>query len=280
MSIREETVELEELNSVMLPGTLEDCFEMYREQLLCAVCKPQLEDRLNWLLHEIRTLRKETDAIIGFSDIFDPFLGVPHGLSKLPIGTTVAVPAMPSTIIASLPVTAPLRRIAAEETYRLSSQMSNYETEEIALLCKVAKAGYADENELPADREQMLYYAASNGSKLVVDYLIGNSAVLRSVPYRSITFPPLVEQARTDLKDFFAEHQEQLFSIERSLRCYTDEEIRVLTLDARTLFRSPGVRHFGACNQCLNRLFEWQQTLREFQELEIQKREIPGQIDA
>ena len=268
---------LDDLNWMMLPGTLEDSFEAHRENLLQAACEPFSEERLTWWLREVKALRQETDPLIGFNDIFDPFLGKPHGMAKLPPGTIVVLPPVPSAIVTNLPPKAPLVELAGFEAARLAESMANYGDEEVAALCTIATAGYADAGPTSIGRRpEMIDYIAANASLRVLEYLGKNYSVLSSLPYRQVVFPDMVEERRNRLREYIAENP-SLFS-ERDLECYTEEDIRAITHDVRTLVLSPRVRHFGLCRLCLTRVSSWQTSLAEFQKLATAG--VPHRLDA
>lgn len=262
---------LDDVNLMMLPGTLEDCFEAHREALLQEACEPYSEDRLLWFLDEMKKLRGETDEQVGFNDIFDPFLGVPHGTERLPVGNVVTVPPVPTTILAEAPAVSPLAALADRETTYLWRRLERYEDEEIAGLCKIATAGYVDTDAMTGSREAMVRYIAVNGSSRIKDFLAANIAILRSVLPRQVQFPDAVSSRRKSLLEYIPTRPE-VFEVtprppEYFLECYTEDEIRAITLDVRTLALSPRFRHLGLCRKCLNRLIYWQKQYASFQQM-------------
>jgi hypothetical protein len=69
---------LDVLNKFMLPGSLEDCFQAYREELIKRVGERFNDNLQCWFLREISVLRGE-EELTSVVQACDPFLHLPSG---------------------------------------------------------------------------------------------------------------------------------------------------------------------------------------------------------
>jgi len=51
---------------------------------------------------------------------------------------------------------------------------------------------------------------------------------------------------------------------EKDFACYTEDEIRAFTFDARKLFLTERARHLGICSRCRKRLDYWSRLVEQF----------------
>ena len=253
---------LDVLNKFMLPGSLEDCFQAYREELIKRVGESFNTNLQSWFLREISVLRggEEFTSVV---QACDPFLHLPSGCDSLPPGTQIAVPPLPTMIVDSTPDPAGnLKRLTRQEFELLRSRLQMYTDDEIDNFGKLALAGYVAPDIILPTPESVVSFIAINAGAKLEQYLINNLHLWKAVPRRQIHFPDMVAVRRKQLEETFAANNREALRPEE-LACYTDEELALMGRDVRILTLLPN-RHLSICRWCLNRMISRQAVVDHF----------------
>jgi hypothetical protein len=252
---------IQELNQYILPSTLMESFDAYREEAYKEATKAITPSTLAWFLDMLNRYRGPEDRKESLLEVFDPSMfTVNHPAWETPPGMTIDLPALTSDIAARAEKGSEMAEVAREEIREFREHADTYDDEELMELGRIAIAGLADSVRMFRDREDAIRYLALNASTEMEDLWAADDAAWLNAPARRIEFPDMVERRKEQLLagKGTAPMREQDFS------CYSDDEVRSFAFDMRSLFIHDRSRHLAVCTRCQTRLESWTKLLSDF----------------
>jgi hypothetical protein len=251
----------QELNQYILPSTLMESFDAYREAAYKEVIRSIAPSSLAWFLDILNQYRGPEDRKDSLLEVFDPSMfTVDHPAWQTPPGTAIELPALTSEIAARADRGSEIAEVARGEVRRFWEHADTYDDAELMELGEVAIAGLADPGRTFRDREDVIRYLALNASAEMEDLWATDDTPWAYAPARHIEFPDMVERGKEQLLAGKGTPRMR----EEDFCCYSDNEVRSFALDMRSLFVHDRARHPAVCTRCQTRLRSWTKLLREF----------------
>jgi hypothetical protein len=252
---------IQELNQYILPSTLMESFDAYREEAFEEAIRSIAPSTLAWFLDLLNRYRGPGDRNESLLEVFDPSMfTVNHPAWEMPPGTAIDLPALTSDVAARAERDSELAEIARSEIRQFREHADTYDDAELMELGAIAIAGLGDPGRTFHDREDVLRYLALNASTEMEDLWATDDTAWANAPVRHIEFPDMVARRKEKL---LAE-KDTLSIREADFCCYSDDEVRSFALDMRTLFVHDRARHLAICRRCQMRLKSWTKLLNEF----------------
>jgi hypothetical protein len=263
---------IEELNQYMLPSTLMECFDAWREEAYKQAIRSIPKSSLGWFLDMLNRFRGPEDRKESLFEVFDPSLfTVDHPAWQSPPGTVIELPALTSEIAAKADRESEFAEAAREEVREFREHADPYDDEELMQLGAIVVAGLGDQRRTFQNRDAVIRYLALNASPRMEDLWVSDDSEWLEAPRRRIEFP-----------DMLAWRKEQLLRgdgppslREQELICYSEDEIRRFGLDIRSLFLHDRPRHLAICSRCQARLESWMKQLRDFDQQTLEPARRP-----
>jgi hypothetical protein len=263
---------IQELNQYILPGTLMECFDAYREEAYRQALSSIPKTTVAWFLDMLNRFRGPDDRKESLLEGFDPSMfTVNHPAWERPPGTVIDLPALTSEVTANAKKDSEMAEIAREEIRRFREHADTYDDEELMQLGSIAIAGLADQGRTFQNREAVVRYLALNASTGMEDLWAGDDTDWLEAPTRHIEFPDMVARRREQLLS--GEGPANLR--ERDFACYSDDEVRAFALNMWSLFLHDRARHLVICSRCRSRLGSWTKLLRDFDKNTILQQRRP-----
>jgi hypothetical protein len=246
---------LRELDELMLPSTLLDCFEIYRKGQVEKAASCFNHNELSWFLDSINRLRGVADQKDELELVFDPMMyTVGHPSWELPPGRRIDVPPLNSEVLRRVSSNATLAVLAKQETSRLLELTDSYMDEDIFGFARIAAAALCDGTPGFADRWEAVRYLAIHGSSQIEDYWVKDDTLWEMMPVRRIELPDIVE----DRKQALLQHRSADPLIQQvDLECYAEDEVKNFAFDTSKLLLSGKGKHLALCGRCQNRIRYW-----------------------
>jgi hypothetical protein len=252
---------LQELNQYILPSTLMESFDAYREEAFKEAIRSIAPSTLAWFLDLFNRYRGPGDRNESLLEVFDPCMfTVNHPAWEMPPGTAIDLPALTSDIAARAERDSKLAEIARSEIRQFREHADTYDDAELMELGAIAIAGLGDPGRTFHDREDVLRYLALNASTEMEDLWATDDTAWANAPDRHIEFPDMVARRKEQLLEGKGAPRLR----EADFSCYSDDEVRSFALDMRSLFIHDRARHLAVCRRCQTRLKSWTKLLSEF----------------
>jgi hypothetical protein len=252
---------IQELNQYILPSTLMESFDAYREEGYKEAIRSIAPSSLAWYLDMLNRYRGPEDRKESLLEVFDPSMfTVNHPAWEKPTGTAIDLPALTSEIAGRAEKGSEMAEIAREEVREFREHTDTYDDAEFVELGRIAIAGLADSGRTFRDREDAIRYLALNASAKMEDLWATDDTAWIKAPARHVEFPDMVERRKEQLLAGKGTPRMR----EEELRCYSDDEVRSFALDMRSLFIHDRARHLAVCTRCQTRLESWTKLLSEF----------------
>lgn len=188
---------IQELNQYILPSTLMECFDAYREEKYKEAIKTIPEATLAWFLDMLNRYHGPEDKKESLVEVFDPSMYTEnHPAWDSPPGTVIELPALTSEVVALAEKESEMGDVAQEEILEFRIQADTYDDNELIQLGEIAKAGLADEKTIFYEREKVIGYLALNASARIEDLWVADAADWIEAPVRKIKFPDMVARRR------------------------------------------------------------------------------------
>jgi hypothetical protein len=263
---------IQKLNQYILPGTLMESFDAYREEAYRQAVSSIPKTTVAWFLDMLNRFRGPEDRKESLLKVFDPSMfTVNHPAWETPPGTVIDLPALTSEVAANAKKDSEMAEISREEIRRFREHADTYYDEELMQLGSIAIAGLADQGRTFQNREAVLHYLALNASTGMEDLWAGDDTDWLEAPTRHIEFPDMVARRREQLLS--GEGPANLR--ERDFACYSDDEVRAFALNMWNLFLHDRARHLVICSRCRSRLGSWTKLLRDFDKNTILQQRRP-----
>ena len=263
---------IQELNQYVLPSTLMESFDAYRDERYKEAIKAVPGSTLAWFLEMLNRYRGPENRKESLLEVFDPCMYTEnHPAWDSPPGTVIELPALTSEIAVMAEKGSELAEIAREEIRAFRNHVDTYDYDELIHLGELAKAGLADQKTVFQTREEIIRYVAVNASAEMEDLWVADATAWLEAPMRRIEFPDMVLRRREQmlLGQLAPALKEQDFV------CYTDNEVRSFACDMRGLFLHDRSRHLAICSRCRTRLKCWTKLLQEFGHHALQQQRRP-----
>jgi len=263
---------IQKLNQYILPSTLMECFDAYREEKYREAIKTVPEATLAWFLDMLNRYRGSEDKKESLLEVFDPSMYTEnHPAWESPPGTVIELPALTSEVVSLAEKESELAEVAREEILEFRIQADTYDDNELMQLGEIAKAGLADQKKVFETREEVICYLALNGGARIEDLWVADATEWLEAPVRKIKFPDMVARRRDQML-----HGQLAPALkEDDFVCYTDKEVRSFACDMRSLFLHDRSRHLVICSRCRTRLKCWTKLLQEFGHHALQQQRRP-----
>jgi len=262
---------VEELNQYILPSTLMQCFDAYREENYKEAIKLVPEPTLAWFLVLLNRYRGPEDRKDSLLEVFDPSLYTEnHPAWERPPGRIIELPALTSEIVDRAQKDSEMTKVAGQEILHFRDHADTYDDEELMQPGAIAKAGLADMEKAFETRDEVVRYLALNASSRIEDLWVAGASEWLEAPARRIEFPDMVARRRGQLAGQLAPSL-----TEKDFVCYSDHELRTFACDMRSLFLHDRSRHLAVCTKCQLRLEAWTKIVSDFDKHGMNKKGRP-----
>jgi hypothetical protein len=253
---------LKELDRFLLPSSLMESFDTWREDATSAASREFSPSKLSWFLDLLNRFRGPEDRKDSILEIFDPGMYTAnHPAWEAAPGTMIELPALTSDVAGIAGGDSEFLEIAREEIRDFRNLAKSFPDEEIVGLANIARAALADQRKAVEGREDAIRYLALNASALLENLWAQDDTLWVKAPNRRIQFEDMVARRKTEL--LAATSARPPFE-EKDFSCYTDDEIRAFAFDVRKLFLTERAKHLAICSQCQRRLEYWSGLVENF----------------
>ena len=253
-----------QLNEFILPSSLMESFDVYREQSVKSAARCFSDAQLLWFLDMLNRFRGPDDQKESLVDIFDPGMYTcDHPAWEAAPGTRIEMPALTSEVARLVDRNSEFAEIAREEINEFRDHAETYADDEILGLAHIAAAALVDQGRIFQGREEAIRYLALNASAVLEDLWATDDTLWRNAPVRHIQFDDMVAKRKADLLS--AEPNHPTFA-ERDFACYPEDEIRKFAFDIRSLFLTDRAKHLAICTRCQTRLESWTKLVEKFEQ--------------
>jgi hypothetical protein len=250
-----------QLNEFILPGSLMESFDAYRQEAVKDAARPFNHAQLSWFLDMLNRFRPD-DRKDSLLDIFDPEMYTfDHPAWEAAPGTRIEMPALTSGVANFVDKDSEFEEIAREEIDEFRDHADTYADEEIIGVAKIARAALVDQGRAFRGREDAIRYLALNSSAALEDLWVDDDTLWKSAPARHIEFTDMVAKRKADL---MSDPSVRSAFEQGDFTCYSDEDIRRFAFDLRILFLSNRAKHLAICPRCQTRLDSLTRLVEEF----------------
>lgn len=251
-----------QLNEFILPSSLMESFDLYREESVKTAARCFTHAQLSWFLDMLNRFRRPEDRKDSLVDIFDPGMYTfNHPAWEAAPGTRIEMPALTSEVAGLVDRNSEFAAIAQEEINEFRNHAETYAEDEIVGLARIAAAALADPGRAFRGCEDAICYLALNASALLEDLWATDDTSWINAPVRKIQFDDMVAKRKADLLN--VELTGSSFE-ESDFACYPGDEIRRFALDIRSLFLTGHAKHLAICTRCQRRLEAWTRLVDRF----------------
>ena len=253
-----------QLNELILPSSLMESFDVYREESVKSTARCFSDAQLLWFLDMLNRFRGADDRKDSLVDIFDPSMYTcDHPAWEAAPGTRIEMPALTSQVARLVGRNSEFAEIAREEINEFRDHAETYADEEILGLAHIAASALVDQGKTFQGREEAIRYLALNASAVLEDLWATDDTHWRNAPARQIQFDDMVAKRKADLLKVESTHPH--FE-ERDFACYSEDEIRKFAFDIRSLFLTDRAKHLAICTRCQTRLESWTKLVEKFEQ--------------
>jgi hypothetical protein len=253
-----------QLNEFILPSSLMESFDVYREESVKSAARRFNDAQLSWFLDMLNRFRGPDDRKDSLVDIFDPGMYTcDHPAWEAAPGTRIEMPALTSEVARLVDRNSEFAEIAKEEINEFRDHAETYADDEILGLAHIAAASLVDQGKTFHGREEAIRYLALNTSAVLEDLWATDDTLWRNAPARHIQFDDMVAKRKADLLK--AESIRPHFE-ERDFACYSEDEIRKFAFDIRSLLLINRAKHLAICTRCQTRLESWTKLVEKFEQ--------------
>jgi hypothetical protein len=255
---------IQQLNQFILPSSLMESFDAYREESAKSAARSFNDVRLASFLDTMNGFRGPKDRKNSLLDIFDPGMYTwGHPAWKAAPGTRIEMPALTSAVAGFADRNSEFEKVAREEIDKFRNDAKTYEHHEILGLARIAAAALADQGKVFEGREEAIRYLALNASAALEDLWASDDTLWEQAPVRLIHFGDMVAKRKADLlrPELIRPHFE-----EKDFTCYSDDEVRRFAFDIRSLFLTDRAKHLAICTRCQTRLGSWTKLVEELEQ--------------
>jgi hypothetical protein len=251
-----------QLNEFILPSSLMESFDLYREEAVKRAARGFSDAQLSWFLDMLNRFRGPDDCKDSLVDIFDPGMYTcDHPAWEAAPGTRIEMPELTSEVARLVDRNSEFADIARAEISEFRDHAETYTDDEVIGLARIAASALVDQGKAFQRREEATRYLALNASALLEDLWATDDTPWKNAPVRQIEFDDMLAKRKADLLKVESTHPN--FE-ERDLACYADDEIRKFAFDIRSLFLIDRAKHLAICTRCQTRLEAWTKLVEKF----------------
>ena len=213
---------IQQLNQYILPSTLMESFDAYREEAYKESIRSIAPSTLVWFLDMLNRYRGPEDRNESLLDVFDPSMfTVNHPAWETPPGTVIDLPALTSDIATRAEKGVEIAEIARSAIREFREHANTFDDRELMELGSIAIAGLADSGRTFRDREDVIQYLALNASAEMEDLWAMDDTAWTNSPVRRIEFPTRWNAARNNSGRGRVRHQcgKRISPATRMTRC-------------------------------------------------------------
>jgi hypothetical protein len=253
-----------QLNEFILPSSLMESFDVYREESVKGAARGFSDAQLAWFLDMLNRFRGPDDRKDSLVDIFDPGMYTcDHPAWEAAPGTRIEMPALTSEVARLVDGNSEFAEIARAEINEFRDHAETYADDEILGLAHIASSALVDQGKTFRGREEAIRYLALNASAVLEDLWATDDTLWKNARARYIQFDDMVAKRKTALLSSAPNHP--TFA-ERDFACYSEEEIRSFAFDIRSLFLIDRAKHLAICTRCQARLESWTKLVEKFEQ--------------
>jgi hypothetical protein len=157
-----------QLNEFILPSSLMESFDVYREESVKSAARCFNDAQLSWFLDMLNRFRGSDDRKDSLVDIFDPGMYTcDHPAWEAAPGTRIEMPALTSEVARLADRNSEFVEIAKEEINEFRDHAETYADDEILGLAQIAAAALVDQGRSFHGREEAIRYLALNASAVL-----------------------------------------------------------------------------------------------------------------
>jgi hypothetical protein len=251
-----------QLNQYVLPSSLMESFDVYREECVREAARSFNQAQLSWFVDMLNRYRGPDDRKDSLVDIFDPGMyTVDHAAWEAAPGTRIEMPALTSEIAKKVEKGSEFAEIAQEEVKAFRDHADTYADDELIGLANIACAALADQGRRFRGREEAIRYLALNASAALEDLWAYDDTLWNDAPRRTIEFEDMVAKRKAQLLN--CDSRRSSFR-EVDFACYSEDEVRKFAFDIRSLFLTDRAKHLAICTRCQTRLETWTKLVDKF----------------
>lgn len=251
-----------QLNQYILPSSLMESFDVYREECVREAARSFNQAQLSWFVDMLNRYRGPDDRKDSLVDIFDPGMyTVDHAAWEAAPGTRIEMPALTSEIAKRVEKGSEFEEIAQEEVKAFRDHADTYADDDLIGLANIACAALADQGRRFRGREEAIRYLALNASAALEDLWAYDDTLWKDAPRRTIDFADMVAKRKAQLLNF--DSRRSSFK-EVDFACYSEDEVRKFAFNVRSLFLADRAKHLAICTRCKTRLESWTKLIEKF----------------
>ena len=251
-----------QLNQYVLPSSLMESFDVYREECVREAARSFNQAQLSWFVDMLNRYRGPDDRKDSLIEIFDPGMyTVDHAAWEAAPGTRIEMPALTSEIAKKVEKGSEFAEIAQEEVKAFRDHADTYADDELIGLANIACAALADQGRTFREREEAVRYLALNASAALEDLWAYDDTLWKDAPRRTIEFEDMVAKRKAQLLN--CDSRRSSFR-EVDFACYSEDEVRKFAFDIRSLFLTDRAKHLAICTRCQTRLETWTKLVDKF----------------
>jgi hypothetical protein len=191
---------IQQLNQFILPSSLMESFDAYREESASSAARAFSDVRLASFLDMMNRFRGLKDRKNSLLDIFDPGMYTwGHPAWKAAPGTRIEMPALTSAVAEDADRDPEFAKVASEEIEKFRNHAGSCGDQEILGLARIAAAALADQGRVFQGREEALRYLALNASAELEDLWATDDILWEQAPPRHIQFGDMVAKRKAAL---------------------------------------------------------------------------------
>jgi hypothetical protein len=189
-----------QLNQYILPSSLMESFDVYREECVREAARNFNQAQLSWFVDLLNRYRGPDDRKDSLVDIFDPGMyTVDHAAWKAAPGTRIEMPALVSDVAKLVDRDSEFAEIARTQINEFRHHAKTYSDDEILGLARVAASALVDREKTFQGRQDAIRYLALNASSVIEDLWATDDTPWKNAPVRYIEFDDMVAKRKVDL---------------------------------------------------------------------------------
>jgi hypothetical protein len=189
-----------QLNEFILPSSLMESFDVYREESVKSAARGFNDAKLSWFLDMLNRFRGPDDCKDSLVDIFDPGMHTcDHPAWDAAPGTRIEMPALTSQVARLVDRNSEFAEIARDEINEFRDHAETYADDEIFGLAHIAASALVDLGKTFQGREEAIRYLALNASAVLEDLWATDDTLWKNAPARHIQFDDMVAKRKADL---------------------------------------------------------------------------------
>ena len=252
-----------QLDEFILPSSLMESFDVYREESVKRAARGFNDAQLSWFLDMLNRFRGPDDRKDSLVDVFDPGMYTcDHPAWEAAPGTGIEMPARTSEVAQFVDRNSRIAEIAREKSTSSAITPKPMPMKRFSDWRTSRHRHWSITGKTFQGREAIRYLAL-NASAVLEDLWAADDTLWKNAPVRHIQFDDMVAKRREicSRPSQFSQNFE-----ERDFACYSEDEIRKFAFDIRSLFLTDRAKHVAICTRCQTRLESWTKLVEKFEQ--------------